>query len=507
MCGIALPMRQVGHEDIGNGRVRPALRHVEAYSRHASSVVVDSLPLSEPGTASRPASDEADTAPAGGSVTPKRRSFGTRVAGLTAVRLISVAAGFLTNVVAARLLGTSGVGAAGAAVALATVAAIIANGGINISTIFMLGQRPSDVRRILGALIPIAVGAAILAAALMAIAGLAIGPSIGLGGRPDLFLAAAALAAAIVTFEFIGAIVLGLGQTRTYVTAELVRGVGTLAATTVLLVGLLRSDVGFILAATIAIVAATAFNVRRIARSIGAIEPRIDGAVAGEALAIGMRGQIGNILQLMNLRLDQLIVPAFLSLSSAGVYVIAVRVSEALAQIGSAAASLIFPEVARQADPLETSLTERAVRATAVLVAVAGLVLGLLAEPFLTIAFGSEFAEGSLALRILLVAMLPLSLMRILAGDLKGRGRPGTVSVAMAVAALVTVGLDLILIPRFGIAGAATASLIAYAVSAAQLGASFVRVTGADARALVPGPSDARALLRFLRALGAGTAP
>ena len=436
-----------------------------------------------------------------------RRSFGTRVAGLTAVRIVAVAAGFLTSVVAARLLGSDGVGAAGAAVALATVAAIVANGGINISTIFLLGQRPSDVRRILGALIPIAAGAAVLAAGLLAIAAALIGPSIGLEGRADLFLAAAGLAAAIVAYEFIGAIVLGIGQTRSYVTAELLRGGGTFVITGLLLAGPLRSDVGFVLAAVVAILAAAAFNVRRIGRSLGAVGPRMDGAVAGEALAIGLRGQIGNILQLMNLRLDQLIVPAFLSLSSAGVYVIAVRVAEALAQVGSAAASLIFPEVARQADPLETSLTERAVRATAVLVAAAGLVLGLLAEPFLALAFGPEFDEGALALRILLVAMLPLSLVRILAGDLKGRGRPGTVSVAMGLAAVITIGLDLVLIPQFGIAGAAAASVIAYAVSAAILGASFVRLTGADARDLVPGPSDALALLRFLRMLGAGTAP
>ena len=174
-----------------------------------------------------------------------------------------------------------------------------------------------------------------------------------------------------------------------------------------------------------------------------------------EALGIGLRGQIGNILQLVSLRLDQLIVPAFLSLSSAGVYLIAVRATEALAQVGSAAGSLIFPEVARQGDVVETSLTERAVRATSVMIGVAGLALGLLAEPFLAIAFGPEFTSGSLALRIMLVAMLPLSMARILAGDLKGRGRPGTVSIAMGLAAVITVLLDLVLIPRLGIVGAA----------------------------------------------------
>jgi stage V sporulation protein B len=435
------------------------------------------------------------------------RSFGTRVAGLTAVRFMTVGAGFLTGVVAARLLGADGLGAAGIAVALASVAGIVANGGINISTIYLLGQRQADARHVLGALLPIGLAGAILAAALLLLAGAAIGPAVGLDGRGDLFVAGSILAASMVIFEFLGAIVLGLGQTKWYVTTELVRGAGTLIVTAVVLTALLRSDVGFVAASATAIVAAAALNVQRILSVLGVVPPRLDPPLAKEALGIGLRGQIGNILQLMNLRLDQLLVPAFLSLSSAGIYLIAVRISEAVAQVGSAAASLIFPEVARQADARDTSLTERAVRATTVLIAVAGLVLGLLAEPFLAVAFGREFAEGALALRILLIAMLPLSIARILAGDLKGRGRPGTVSVAMGMAAVVTVGLDLLLIPRYGIAGAAAASIVAYSLSAAMLGASFVRLTGADVRSLVPRRSDAVALVRFVRAIRASTSP
>jgi O-antigen/teichoic acid export membrane protein len=435
------------------------------------------------------------------------RSFGTRVAGLTVVRFISVAAGFLTSVIGARLLGTDGVGAAGIAVVLATVAGVVCNGGTNISTIYLLGQRPAHRRLIIGALIPIAVSGALLAAALVGLSGATVAPFIGLAQRADLFLVAAALAAVIVTYEFLGAVVLGLGQTRAYVATELLRGVGSLVVTALLLFTVWRSDVGFVAAAFMAIAIAATANAYRIVRSVGAVTPRIDRAIASEALGIGMRGQIGNVLQLVSLRLDQLIVPAFLSLSSAGVYLIAVRATEALAQVGSAAGSLIFPEVARQGDAMDTSLTERAVRATSVIIAMAGLALGLLAEPFLSIAFGPEFASGALTLRILLVAMLPLSMARVLAGDLKGRGRPGTVSIAMGLAAIVTVLLDVLLIPWLGIVGAAIASVVAYTVSASILASAFVRLTGADARTLVPGPADVAAVVRFLRTVRVGSAP
>lgn len=431
-------------------------------------------------------------------------AFSTRVVGLAAVRLISVAAGFLTGVIAARLLGADGVGTAGIAVVLANVAAVLCNGGVNISTIYLLGRHPAHGRDLVAGLIPIAVAGALLAAVLLALLGNTIAPFIGLEGRTDLVLAAAALGAAIVILEFVGAVLLGGGQDRGYTEVELLRGIGTLA-TTMLLLAVWQSDLSFVLAAIMAQGIAIVFAARGISRHLGTPAPRLDPALAGSAIGIGLRGQIGNILQFLNLRLDQLMVPMFLSISSAGVYLIAVRVAEALAQLGSAVGSLIFPEVARGADASST-LTERAVRVTAITTAGAGLLLGLVADAFLSLAFGSGFADGTVALRILLIAMVPLSMVRVLAGDLKGRGRPGTVSVAMGLAVVVNVLLNLVLIPQFGIDGAAAASVITYCVAAIALAAAFTRITGASAGALVPRPSDVGTIARFVGGMIAGAA-
>jgi O-antigen/teichoic acid export membrane protein len=177
-----------------------------------------------------------------------------------------------------------------------------------------------------------------------------------------------------------------------------------------------------------------------------------------------------------------------------------VRVSAALAPVGSAAATLIFPEVARQTDTTLTALTERAVRVTALLVAGSALILALIAHPILEIAFGAEFVPAAAALRLLLAATVPLSVARVLAADLKGRGRPGLVSAVMGGAVALTIVFDLLLIPPLGIAGAALASLIAYGATAIALSISFIRLTGADARALIPTAADAKGLLALAHA-------
>jgi O-antigen/teichoic acid export membrane protein len=144
-------------------------------------------------------------------------------------------------------------------------------------------------------------------------------------------------------------------------------------------------------------------------------------------------------------------------------------------------------------------LTERTIRITIVVVAAAAVVLGLLAEPLLVIGFGEEFRGGTATVRLLLVAMVPLTVARILAGDLKGRGRPGLVSAVMAMTLVLTVMFDLLLIPLWGIEGAALASVIAYGASALLLGLAFVQITPASLGRLVPRPADIAALVALAR--------
>ena len=104
--------------------------------------------------------------------------------------------------------------------------------------------------------------------------------------------------------------------------------------------------------------------------------------------------------------------------------------------------------------------------------------------------------------RITLLAMIPLSVGRVMAGDIKGRGRPGLVSVGAFVAVIATVVFDLTLIPTLGIEGAAIASLLTYGTSATFLLIAYLRLTGARLSALVPRWGDVRALVRHARHLG-----
>jgi O-antigen/teichoic acid export membrane protein len=424
------------------------------------------------------------------------RSFAASVALLAIVRLLGVAAGFAISIIGARALGDAGFGAAGVAITIGTVAALVGNGGVNIAIIYLAGRHPAGPAAVIGATATIAVAGAALAFAMPLLAGLLLGDTLKLGGREALFVAAGALGAAIIGYEYGGALLLAISRQRTFAGIELVRW-GVALAFTVLLLAIAPTDLALVLAGAIGYLAAALTALAVTHRLTGAVRPGWHPELIRASLALGLRGQVGNVLQFMNLRLDLLLIAALLPLSAAGVYLVAVRASEVLMHVSSSAGSLIFPAVAGHPDPTSATLTQRTVRVSLLLVAAAALVLILVADPLLAIAFGPPYAPASASLRILAVAMLPLSLSRILAGDLKGRGRLGIVSVATLAALAWTLGLDLLLIPVLGIEGAAVASLAAYAVSATILLAAFRAVTGTSLRLLLPRASDAVALLRL----------
>jgi O-antigen/teichoic acid export membrane protein len=312
-------------------------------------------------------------------------------------------------------------------------------------------------------------------------------------GDLALLVASAALAAGIVAYEVSGAILLGLDRPRPYIATQAVEGIGSLVAIAGILLLIAPSAAGMVVGAAAAYGAAAVFASIVAQRAVGGRMLGFDATFTRDALSMGLRGQIGNVLQFLNLRLDLLLVPLILDLASAGVYLIAVRMSEVVTQISSAAAALLFSAVARDG-PTRTDLTERTTRATMIAVVVSGTAIAIAAEPLLTTFFGPEFGAAASALRITMIAMVPLAVSRLLAGDMKGRGRAGLVSISAGAALVATIALDLLLIPSYGIEGAALASLIAYTIGAVTLLIAYRRVTGASLRNLVPTFQDARLL-------------
>jgi stage V sporulation protein B len=417
------------------------------------------------------------------------REFAVNAALLTAARLSSAAALFALTVVAARLLGPDQLGSAAVGQTVGTIAALVANGGLNISTIYYLRRRADEQTDVVGPLTVLAMTTSTLAFSLALLSAPVIATVLG-GEDWPLLVAAGVMGASMVAFEFAGALLLGFGHSRSFSMIETVRGWTSLAGVAVVVTLVAPDGHGLVIGIASGFAAAAVVGLVRTSRT-APLRARWDRRFIGEALSFGIRGQVGNVLQYLGVRLDLLLVPAILNLQLAGVYYVAVRVSDLVGQLATSTASFVFPHVAGQADVRDTELTARVTRMTLLVTTAAAVVVAILADSLLRFAFGPVYADGTPALLVLLAAVVPLSLGRLLAADLKGRGRPGLVSVSGVVAVVATVVLDLVLIPAWGIVGAAVASLIAYSMSATTLLVAYRAVTGGRLARLVPGLADA----------------
>jgi O-antigen/teichoic acid export membrane protein len=416
--------------------------------------------------------------------------FGRDVAFLASVRLVGVAAGFLTSVLAARLLGPAELGVAGVAQTVGTIVALVANGGLSMSSIYLL-RRPHAVTRQMAAALT---GLSLISVAVAAVAGVLAAVAVGTVAVDGLLgataIATGALAAATVAVDTFGAQLLGLGQSRRYTIAEGIRSLGTLLGVAVVLI-VVTSAAGYALGLAAGMAVAAAYAIRCARRVTGSVLPAVEVAVWREALGYGLRGQFGNVLQYFTLRLDLVLVAAILGPAAAGIYLVAARVSEVVTQIANAAASLLFPAIAGRQERGSTEFTNAIVREVTILVAASSLGVGVSAWFWLPLVFGADYASALPALWLLLVAAIPLSIGRLLAGDLKGRGRPGLVSAVAVIGLVVMVVGDLLFLEQGGIEAAAVVSIVAYGANAAGLVLVYRAVTGASLVALMPTPADA----------------
>lgn len=188
------------------------------------------------------------------------------------------------------------------------------------------------------------------------------------------------------------------------------------------------------------------------------------GGYARKTLGYGWKAHLSNILTFINYRADIFLVNLFLTPASTGVYVIAVQIAEKLWMLSNAASTVLLPRLsAMHQDPkARLALADKGfwvvtgvTVAASVAVAVA---LWWLIEPV----FGQEYVEALPAFYWLLPGIIAGAGARIYANCVAAAGKPvWNMYCAIAVVIINLVG-NVVLVPEYGIVGAAWATSVAY---------------------------------------------
>jgi O-antigen/teichoic acid export membrane protein len=196
------------------------------------------------------------------------------------------------------------------------------------------------------------------------------------------------------------------------------------------------------------------------------------------ALSLGVRGQLGNVATMFNYRLDVFIVNAFLNTAQVGIYALGVVVSESLWQIPHAASVALFPRTARTMKQGAAEFTCAVTRQVLLISCLSGLAIAAVSPLAVPLIFGAQFRPSVSVIWWILPGTVALSLAKVMSADLAGRGKPEYSSICSFLSLGVTVALDLTLIPRLGIKGAALASSVAYFVHTILVALALKKISG-----------------------------
>jgi enterobacterial common antigen flippase len=184
-----------------------------------------------------------------------------------------------------------------------------------------------------------------------------------------------------------------------------------------------------------------------------------------KSMSYALRDYPGGVADYTTLRLDQLMLGAMASNVALGLYVVAVRVSEMTTVAAEAIADALMPEVAASKTSAKAeALWARSLRVTIYLHLALLVPLWLGAPLILKTLFGERFVPATGTFRWLLFAAAVWGWSSIVISGLRGFGHPGLSTMARFAGAISTAIALLILLPRFGITGAAMASLIGYSL-------------------------------------------
>ncbi len=197
---------------------------------------------------------------------------------------------------------------------------------------------------------------------------------------------------------------------------------------------------------------------------------RTDGPLAKSMVAYGAKLHVGQLSGFANLNLDQALMAAWLPPAALGLYVVAASSAGVSLMLSNAVQTVAMPTIAQEENvDARRRLVERAFNRYWWLSLLVMLALGVALPIVIPLVYGSGFRASIAPGEVLLIGMLFMGARTLLNAGAIALNDPWLVSKASLMALPVTVALLALLLPTFGLLGAAVASTLAYFVELAVI--------------------------------------
>lgn len=392
-------------------------------------------------------------------------SFTRQVSSTFFLQTVSVAVVFISGVLVARRLGTEGKGVIQLVTLTVSMFTLFLSGGVGIANVYFIGKQRLSIASLTAASVTVTLLASLIGLVLMlALLGSGLAEKVLPGVSPLLLLLVLAMLPLELFRYFCLTILQGLQKFVLVNLLPLGYALVLLLATVWFLwvksPGVVGATLAYLIAAAVGCAAATFF----VWREGGVFWPRWDYPTLRLLLSYGIRGYVGNVLQFYNYRLDNFLVNYYVGVSGVGIYSVAVRLAELLWRFPDAVGYVIFPKAAATDHRTMNRLTPRVLLITLAITSVGSLIMAAVGKPFIIWVYTTEFAAAFVPLLWLLPGVIMMGAGKVLMSEIAGRGLPHYNSINSGLALILTIILDIWLIPIWGVVGAAAASSIAYTI-------------------------------------------
>ena len=395
-------------------------------------------------------------------------------------QILTFILGFVTSIILARTLGPKGKGIYALTILIPTVMFRLGSLGIEEANVYFMGSKKYKIEDIVSnSLLSSIVLGSILLLLFFSIYHLSIFQNFLKSNQlNNIYLWIVVLAIPFVLFSgFLEKILVGKEEIIIFNKINILRTISELMLIIILLLIFKQGILGAIIAYLLTSIFVTLLVISFI-KKYTKISFSYNRKLLKDTINYGIKAYFSNLFTFLNYRLDMFLVAIFLGPIEVGYYSMAVGIVEKIWMLPGAIATVLLPRISSIENTEADKLTPRVARHTSFIVLIVSLILAVLAKPLIGILFGDVFLPSVNPLLILLPGIIALSYPKILCADLAGRGKPIYSLYAAVISFGVNIPLNLWLIPRWGISGAAFASSVAYILGALIVITAFIKISG-----------------------------
>lgn len=384
---------------------------------------------------------------------------------------------FLTGILLARILTPNDRGIMTLAMTFSLMMFCLTNFGLHEGTVYFIDRKKFSPILVMGNILTITCGLSVLIIIILMLLKSVFLSSFmkGFPGEywlPIIFLVPATL--------FQGVTLSVLRAKERFISINFLRFLGTLLlliSFSIVLLVFKRGIGACLMVYFVVTILNTLFSLLCVSRYVP-ISLVFDWTLSQDIFRYGMKSYLQIIFESINYRLDIFLIALFLVPEQVAYYGVATSLAELAWYFPNSVGSVLFPWLSHKPLNEVHQITAQAIRITLLFTGLIIIGLAIVSWILVPMIYGLVYKAAVPALILLLPGILAVAVHKVINRNFASRDRQQITILSSVIAMVIIVGLDLLMIPRWGIVGAAVSSSLGYFVAGLSLLLFFKKDSG-----------------------------